>query len=104
MHIEHAIGGTFKPAIASIAEAFVVIVLSNGCFWLTKWLLIVLVDYNIHTLTYKMQPVEVMAAFLFFAVCRRVYIRLPFLHCVVHKGIKLEQLKIAWSCKAFESQ
>ena len=36
MHRVPATGGTFKPAIASITEFFV-IEFSNVCFWLTKW-------------------------------------------------------------------
>ena len=44
---------TFTPTKASFAEIFVVIELSNGCFWLTKWVLIGLADYNSHVLIYQ---------------------------------------------------
>ena len=50
-----------KPAVASIADIFVVIVVSNGCFWLSKGLF-----YLVDILTYKMQLVAVVVRFIVF--------------------------------------
>ena len=75
VHGAPATGGTFTPAIASIAEIFVVIEFSNGCFWLTKWLSIVLVDYNMHILTYKNVTCCSHGCVSFFAECMWLLIK-----------------------------
>ena len=68
--LSSARAGPFKPDVASIAEIFVVIEFSNGCFWLTKRLLIVLADYNIHILTYRNATCCRPCCVSFFAECR----------------------------------
>ena len=70
VHGAPATGGTFTPAIADNIEIFVVIEFSNGCFWLTKWLLIVLADYNIHILSYKNATCCSYGCISFFAECK----------------------------------
>ena len=56
MHGMLATGGSSKPAMASIAEVFLLLYFQ---------MVIVLVDCNVHILTYKKQRVAVVAAFLF---------------------------------------
>ena len=58
-----------EVAVANIAEAFIVNVLSNGCFWLTKRLLSVLVDYNIHILILQNATCCRCGCVSFFAEC-----------------------------------
>ena len=66
MHRVPATGGSFKPAMAGIVEVFIVVVLSNGCFWLTKWLVIVLVEYT----TSWLMKCKVLQLCLCFFFCR----------------------------------
>ena len=70
MHRLPATGQTFKPAVAGIIEVFAANKFSNGCFWLTKWLSIVLADYNIHILTYKNVTCCSYGCVSFFAECK----------------------------------
>ena len=61
-----------EAAVASIAEAFVVNVLSNGCICVTKRLLTVLVDYNIHIVILQNATCCSCGCVSFFAECRIV--------------------------------